>query len=44
VILGTVSVAPAPLVVTLDSPFVFLIRDIETDAILFAGRVMNPAA
>lgn len=29
--------------VTIDRPFVFLIRDIETDAILFIGRVMNPA-
>ncbi len=30
--------------VSLDRPFIFLIRDIETGAILFVGRVLNPAA
>jgi len=30
--------------VTIDRPFIFIIRDIETGVILFAGRVLNPNA
>ena len=37
------SAMPAePIEVILDRPFIFFIRDIETNAILFVGRVMNP--
>ncbi len=39
------SAAPAePKQVTIDRPFIFLIRDIETGTILFVGRVLNPGA
>jgi len=33
---------PTPIVMKIDRPFIFFIRDIETDTILFVGRVMNP--
>jgi serpin B len=32
-----------PIEVTIDRPFIFFIRDIETGAILFVGRVVDPS-
>ncbi len=44
-VMMALSAAPGmPQEVTLDHPFIFMIRDIETGAILFLGHVMNPAA
>jgi serpin B len=31
-----------PIVVNINRPFIFLIRDIETGSLLFMGRVLNP--
>jgi serpin B len=44
VIVGETSVPAEPVEVTIDRPFIFLIRDIETGAVLFVGRVLNPEA
>ena len=32
----------APVEFSIDRPFIFLIRDIETNTVLFMGRVVNP--
>ncbi len=42
VMVGIVSVPHDPVTVTIDNPFTFLIRDIETGALLFVGHVANP--
>lgn len=34
----------APQTLVIDRPFLFLIRDIQTGAIVFLGRVTNPSA
>lgn len=33
---------PEPILLSIDRPFIYLIRDIRTGSILFVGRVMNP--
>ena len=42
VIMKETAMPDQPVEVTVDRPFIFLIRDIETGAILFVGRVLNP--
>ncbi len=44
VIVGTTSMPQGPVEFTMDHPFIYLIRDIPTGAVLFLGRVMDPAA
>lgn len=42
VIMKLTAMPEEPVAVTIDRPFIFLIRDLETGAILFIGRVTNP--
>ena len=43
VIMELTAMPDLPVEVTIDRPCIFLIRDIDTGAILFVGRVMNPS-
>jgi serpin B len=44
-VIMALTAAPAePIRVTVDRPFIFAIRDIETGALLFVGRVIDPSA
>jgi len=42
VIMRATAMPVKPLEVTIDRPFIFLIRDIQTGSIIFVGRVANP--
>jgi len=44
VIMRLTAMPMEPINVNIDRPFMFLIRDIETGALLFTGRVMEPEA
>jgi serpin B len=44
VIMAVTSAPTEPVRVTVDRPFIFAIRDIETGATLFVGRVVDPSA
>jgi serpin B len=44
VVMERLAMPEEPVEVTADRPFIFFIRDIETSAILFVGRVVNPGA
>lgn len=43
VIVGQTSAPADPVSMTVDRPFIFFIRDIQTQSIIFVGRVLNPA-
>jgi serpin B len=43
VIIASKAMLDPPVEIKVNRPFLFLIRDLETDTVLFMGRVLNPA-
>lgn len=43
VVMELTAIPQPPLELAIDRPFIFLIRDLETESVLFVGRVENPA-
>jgi serpin B len=43
VLLGTTAMPAEPVTLSVDRPFIFLLRDVPTGAIVFMGRVVDPA-
>jgi len=43
VVMPRLSIPEEPVEFNVDRPFIFLIRDIETEAILFVGRIVDPS-
>ncbi|MDA0676817.1 MAG: serpin family protein [Chloroflexi bacterium] len=43
VIISNTSISLDPVELTVNRPFIYLIRDVPTNTILFTGRVLNPA-
>jgi serpin B len=44
VVMRATAMPVSPIEVTLNRPFIFLIRDIKTGSVLFLGRIMKPSA
>jgi serpin B len=44
VIVGLTAIPEQPVTVNIDRSFIFMIRDIETGALLFVGRILDPSA
>ncbi len=43
-VIMTSGISPSPVEISIDHPFIFLIRDDDTGTILFLGRVLDPTA
>jgi serpin B len=43
VVMEATAMPAEPVDLSVDRPFIFLIRDIETGTVLFVGRVMDPS-
>ncbi|HUP72918.1 MAG TPA: serpin family protein [Acidimicrobiales bacterium] len=44
VVVGATAAPGGPVPLTVDRPFLLILRDLETNAVLFLGRVVDPTA